>query len=134
MNSGCVPVADHMTGAATYLIRQGENGYVYRDGDAQMLFETAENLVKDAGLRDRLGRCAYETIHDSWNAEFAAGRLCRLIEELTGQRLDENVAEEGMAMEAVDRLNAARKSSHLSPCDPAPVISERRMFRYLTEK
>ena len=134
MNSGCVPVADHMTGAATYLIRQGENGYVYRDGDGQMLFETAEKLVKDAELRNRLGRRAYETIHDSWNAEFAAERLCRLIEGLTGQRLEADMAENGKTMETKERLNTARKIPRLIPCDPAPVISEQRMFRYLTEK
>ena len=134
MNSGCVPVADHMTGAATYLIRQGENGYVYRDGDHQMLFETVERLIRNAELRDKLGRQAYETIHGSWNAEFAAERLCRLIERLTGERLDEGMAEDGKAGGRTDAASISHRITRLIPCDPAPVISERRMFQYLTEK
>ena len=134
MNSGCVPVADHMTGAAAFLIRQKKNGFVYRDGDAQMLFETTEKLVGDAELRDRLGRGAYETIRDEWNAEFAAERLCQLIEELTGQRLDAERTEEGKGKEIADHAGRMHQISRLLPCDPAPVISEKRMFRYLTEK
>ena len=38
MNSGCAVVADHMIGAAPWLIRQGENGRMYRDGEEQELF------------------------------------------------------------------------------------------------
>lgn len=131
MNSGCAVVADHMIGAAPYLIRHGKNGYLYRDGDPQMLFKTVESLIRDEDGRKRLGRAAYETIRDTWNAENAAKSLCRLIERLTGILLDaqERKAspEEGEAPKAGDKMEFA-------PCEPAPVISERKMFRHLTEK
>ena len=44
MNSGCAVVADHMIGAAPWLIRQGENGRMYRDGEEQELFRTVERF------------------------------------------------------------------------------------------
>lgn len=126
MNSGCAVVADHMIGSAPYLIRHGENGYLYRDGDARMLFETVEELIKNPEKREAAGRRAYETIRDVWNAEKAAAGLCRLISELTGQCPDG-----GMASESA---KAHRSAEGFQPCQPAPVISERRMFRYLTGK
>ena len=46
MNSGCAVVADHMIGAAPWLIRQGENGRMYRDGEEQELFRTVERLLQ----------------------------------------------------------------------------------------
>ncbi|MBQ3907040.1 MAG: glycosyltransferase [Lachnospiraceae bacterium] len=123
MNSACVPVVGHMAGAAPYLIRHGENGFVYRDGDPQMLFKTVEKLLQDEALRKRLGKNAYQTIVGGWNAENAALRLCRLIEELTGLRLDDGA-----------QASTAECVARFLPCDPAPVISERKMFRFLTEK
>ena len=130
MNSGCAVVADHMIGSAPYLIVQGENGFVYRDGDVNMLFELTERLIKDEALRRSLGEKAYHTIYDTWNAGFASWRLCRLIEKLTGQRLDEDASDDALYEKAAED----GKARGFAPCDPAPVISERKMFRYLTEK
>ena len=130
MNSGCAVVADHMIGSAPYLIVQGENGFVYRDGDVNMLFELTERLIKDEALRRSLGEKAYHTIYDTWNAGFASWRLCRLIEKLTGQRLDEDASDDALYGKAAED----GKARGFAPCDPAPVISERKMFRYLTEK
>ena len=47
MNSGCAVVADHMIGAAPWLIRQGENG---RTGSA----ERRATLQRELGLPARL--------------------------------------------------------------------------------
>ena len=82
MNSGCALVADHMIGAAPYLINQGQNGYVYRDGCPEELFSLTEKLAVDRGLCQRLGRNAYRTIAENWNSENAASRLLKLIEGL----------------------------------------------------
>ena len=64
MNSGCALIAGHMIGAVPYLIEDGENGLVYRDGDRKQLFLLAERLVKSRKLCDRLGRNAYRQIND----------------------------------------------------------------------
>lgn len=78
MNSGCAVAAGHMMGAAPYLIRDGENGCCYRDGDVGELTDIVERLLSDAALRERLGRNACETITGTWNAEEAARRLLGL--------------------------------------------------------
>ena len=121
MNSGCVLVADHMVGAAPYLVRQGYNGYLYRDGDANMLFETVEKLVKDNGLCKKLGKSAYETITEVWNAETAAKNLILLVKNVVLQdtRMDKTPPK---------GLNG------LWPCAPAPVISEKKMWEAVVNR
>lgn len=84
MNSGCALVADHMIGAAPYLIQNGHNGFLYRDGKKEQLFARAEQLVRDRELCRRLGENAYRTITELWNAENAAGQLYRLIQSILG--------------------------------------------------
>lgn len=123
MNSGCALVADHMIGAAPYLIRHGENGLVYRDGDKGSLFAMAEELVRDPEKRRKLGRNAHDTIKNVWNAENAAERLCALIEKLSGIVIDEGV----------QRSAEKGEGDGFAPCDPAPVIPERKMYHYLTK-
>lgn len=120
MNSGCALVANHMVGAAPYLVRQGENGFLYEDGRDAMLFETVEKLVKDESLRKKIGRNAYQTIVGVWNAENAAKSLMELIESV--------VLTNGTA----DKIHMGL--DNLRPCVPAPVISERQMWRKLNGK
>jgi glycosyltransferase involved in cell wall biosynthesis len=105
MNSGCAVVADHMMGAAPFLIRQGENGLIYEDGREDKLFRMTERLVTDRQLCRRLGCGAYQTITGEWNAENAAERLLDFCEE--------------------------KKIVAQGPCSHAPVISERKMRRYI---
>lgn len=124
MNSGCALVIDHMVGAAPYLIRHGKNGLLYRDGDKKMLFEQAEILARDGQMRRMLGQNAYETIHSEWNAEKAADGLCLLLKK---------IQEGGGAYSTIKQGRIASETAKgFVPCQPAPVISEREMFRYLT--
>lgn len=144
MNSACALVIDHMIGAAPYLIRHGENGILYRDGDRDALFQAAERLARDGELRRRLGRNAYETIRDEWNAGRAAEELLKLAERLfSGEGAGNKTAGErkaagpGIETAGKQKIPAARvedKAPGFLPCQPAPVIPERKMFRYLTEK
>ena len=75
MNSGCVVVGNHMVGAVPYLIRHGENGFIYKDGSKSDLISFVEKLLEDEALRKSMGKKAYETITKVWNARTAAGRL-----------------------------------------------------------
>ncbi len=131
MNSGCAVVADHMMGAAPFLIEQGQNGYVYRDGDLSMLCEEVERLVRDPGLCRKLGTAAYETIQKEWNAETAAKRLVAFCIR-KGFLGTEDLADE-QVWRAED-FDGKEKEPALGPCSPAPVIGERQMFGKLMEK
>lgn len=75
MNSGCACVASHAIGAAAYLIRDRENGFLYRNGDVQQLYSLVKMLAKDVALCKIVGLNAYHTIVDTWNADVAATRL-----------------------------------------------------------
>ena len=82
MNSGCAVVASHAIGAVPYLIKQGENGVVYRSGDDEGLYKSVKRLLASPDEQRRLGTAAYTTIVTDWNAENAAERLISLSEHI----------------------------------------------------
>ncbi len=106
MNSGCAVIADRMEGATLYLIQQGENGYWCKKPDAEGLAELVEELLEDTKRREAMGRKAYETIADTWNAGVAAKRLLQMCGILAGGEAFISPWEQG-------------------PCSKAPVIKER---------
>ena len=108
MNSGCVEVVNAQVGAAPYLIRHGENGLVYPEGRYEKMEELVIDLFDHWEARKKMGRAAYETIRDTWNAEHAAQELLRFTRGL--QRGEITPAQTG-------------------PLSVAPVISPRRMYQ-----
>ena len=82
MNSGCAVVASHAGGAVPYLIQAGKNGLIYKNGDFHQFYQKVIHLMKDRDLCYELGKRAYETIINEWNAQVAAKRLLLLIDDL----------------------------------------------------
>lgn len=120
MNSGCALIADHMIGAVPYLVKHGENGFVYRDGDERQLFELTEKLVRDRDLCRELGRNAYRTITETWNAEHAAERVAKLCVKLGILSPNDMKITESEGKTA---------GSGISPCNDAPILSERGAYK-----
>ncbi len=87
MNSGCVEVVDERVGAAPYLIRHGENGLLYQNGRYEEMEALALDLFAHWEERRYMGRAAYETIRDMWNAEHAASALLRFTDRLRQGRI-----------------------------------------------
>ena len=112
MNSGCVEVVNAQVGAAPYLIRHGENGLVYPADRYEKMEELVLDLFEHWNERKVMGRAAYETIRDIWNADNAARELLRFAKGLEGGEIVP--AKEG-------------------PLSVAPVISPRRMYRAMTD-
>ena len=79
MNSGCAVVACNASGSVPFLIKNEENGITFCTGDQKKLNTHVERLINDKQFRERLGRNAYITIHDTWNAHVATQRLLKLI-------------------------------------------------------
>ena len=132
MNSGCALVADHMIGAVPYLVKNGENGLIYRDGKSQQLFSLAESLVTDRAFCRRLGRNAYRTITETWNAENAAKRLTELIDYIM---VREGIKPDNTVMKnpetgnpETDTENNFPSGNQYIPCAPAPILSEKYVF------
>lgn len=82
MNSGCAVVASHAIGSVPFLINDGENGLIYKDGDIDGLYNSVKRLLDDRDLRCRLGRNAYCTITEEWSANEAAKRFLVLLDAI----------------------------------------------------
>ena len=82
MNSGCAVVAADEIGSAPYLVEDGTNGLLFRSGDWNDLYAKVKRLADDGLLRERLGRAAYASLAEQWNAETAAPRLIELAKAL----------------------------------------------------
>lgn len=90
MNSGCALIAGKGMGAAPYLVRHGENGFLFDHRKPRQARELALQLARDGSLRRRMGTAAYETVRDLWNPQVAARRLYACIAaELNGGELPE---------------------------------------------
>ena len=112
MNSGCVEVASVQAGAVPYLIRHGENGLVYPGDSYEKMEELVLDLIQNWGKCKKMGRAAYETIRDTWNADHAARELL--------------IFSQGLMQG--DLLPAPT-----GPLSKAPVISPRKMYRAMME-
>ena len=65
-----------------YLIKDGENGLIYKDGSLKDLYNKVKFLLDSREQRERLGVNAYKTLTDVWNADIASERLLKLIETI----------------------------------------------------
>ena len=122
MNSGCTVIANHMIGAVPFLIRHEENGLIYEDGKEQQLFELTEKMLRKREICCNLGRNAYRTIIEEWNAENAAERICGLCKRLGF------LQREDIPGIAAANWEMAVKLPEKGPCSKAPIISERKMY------
>ncbi len=79
MNSGCVVIASKEIGAAPYLIKDRENGFMYKATDTKAIFKIIEDLYKNPERRLEIGTDAYNTIKNLWSPKVAAKRLYEFI-------------------------------------------------------
>lgn len=82
MNSACAVVASHAIGAAPYLVKHGENGLIYTSENMDDLYLKVKVLLEHPERQKELGRKAYYTITELWNADVAAKRFVKLNEEI----------------------------------------------------
>lgn len=79
MNSGCVTIAAKEIGAAPYLIKHGENGYLYHSCDEKELVRLIADVADNRDKCYEIGSLAYETILTTWNPKVAAKRIVEFI-------------------------------------------------------
>ena len=75
MNSACAVIADDAIGSVPFLIEEGKNGLTYQTGDIDGIVQKVKYLLDHTAERQAMGREAYRTITEEWNAEVAAERL-----------------------------------------------------------
>ncbi len=111
MNSGCAVVANCAIGAVPFLLKPDKNGLVYPNHRPDVFYDRIVRLIKNPEEIEKMGREAYHTIAEEWNAEKAAGRLLSLLKGLLAGKAE--FAEKGVLSRA-------------------PVIAQRRMYGYLS--
>ncbi|MDE6607521.1 MAG: glycosyltransferase family 4 protein [Lachnospiraceae bacterium] len=109
MNSGCALIAGHGIGAVPYLLKNGENGYVYRTGDEEEFIRMGKKLVLDQEKTEAFGRASYLRIEQEWNEKTAAKRLLELCRGILSGKITPPLS---------------------GPCSIAPVISPRKGYLY----
>ena len=112
MNSGCVEVASVQAGAVPYLIKHGENGLVYPGDSYEKMEELVLQLIQNWGKCKKMGRAAYETIRDTWNADNAARELLLFSRGL---------------------MQGDLLPAPAGPLSTAPIISPRKMYKAMME-
>lgn len=75
MASACVPVCTISVGAAPFLIRHGENGYVCNVNDAPQMYSWVRELSQNRLHLEEMQEAAYRQIREQWNPVAAAERL-----------------------------------------------------------
>ncbi|MBQ3079866.1 MAG: glycosyltransferase family 4 protein [Clostridia bacterium] len=89
MNSGCAVVASHAIGSVPFLLEDGKNGFIYKNGDIDGLYNHVVKLIEQPELREQMGSAAYQTLADQWNADVAAERFLALAQALIdGKKAD----------------------------------------------
>ncbi len=111
MNSGCAVVASHAMGSVPFLIEDGKNGCIFKNGNENELYEKVAGLLSAPERCDAIGKNAYHSISGTWNAAEAATRLIKLAEAIT-HGADTELYTSG-------------------PCSQAPVVCQKNMYAYI---
>ncbi len=86
MNSGCAVVASNAIGSVPFLVNDGENGMIYRDGNMRQLYQKVEWLLLHDYEREKIGAMAYRTLVEKWNANQAAERFFKVSKALLNEQ------------------------------------------------
>lgn len=79
MNSACAVVASHAIGSVPFLINDGENGFIYKNGDEDDLFNKVKFLLDNSEKRKEMSLKAYKTMTETWNAENAVVKFLEVV-------------------------------------------------------
>ena len=96
MNSACACVSSDVIGAAPFLIKDGQNGLVYKDGDFEDFYSKVKFLLDNSKKRKEMSKNAYETMANEWNAKNAVEKFCRLANSFDGKKLNVNLFSDGV--------------------------------------
>jgi len=111
MNSGCAVVACSAIGSVPFLLQDGKNGFAYPSGDVDALYEKVKYLLDNPETCKAMGRKAYDTILEQWNAETAAQRLLQLCQALLAGNARPALYDDG-------------------PCSKAEIIKDNQYTKY----
>ena len=86
MSNGCLLVGSDKIGSIPYLIKDGENGMVFKSGNLDSLHEKVKYLLDNPGRIIEMSKRGIDTIANLWSPARAAEALHTLITELLNHR------------------------------------------------
>ena len=89
MNNGCAIVANKNIGSVPYIIEDGKNGYSY--STKKEFYKSVEILINDKEKREKIGKNAYYTMINKWNAENAVKNFLDLSNKILNNEDISNV-------------------------------------------
>ncbi len=75
MNSLCAVVASHEIGSVPFLIKDKENGLIFKDKNINDLYEKVKYLLNNPIEREKISRNAYQTMVKDWSPQVASERI-----------------------------------------------------------
>lgn len=82
MANGCCLVGSDSIGAIPYLIKEGKNGMIFKNGSTIDLFEKVKFLIDNPEERINMARQGYSDMKNLWSPKHAAESLLQLIKDL----------------------------------------------------
>lgn len=82
LSNGCVLVASDAIGSSPYLIKEGYNGFTFKNCNVDSLTEKVEWLLRNPDKMEQIRINAINTMKDVWSPRQAANNLLRLIASL----------------------------------------------------
>lgn len=75
MEEGCAVIATHECGAGATMIRDGQNGLLFRAGDVGALAKGLRRMQDDPEMRRELAKGGRATVRQIWSPDIASERL-----------------------------------------------------------
>lgn len=75
MEEGCAVIATHECGAGATMIRDGQNGLLFRAGDVSALAKGLRRMQDEPEMRQELANDSRATVRQIWGPDVAAERL-----------------------------------------------------------
>ncbi len=82
MGCGCTPVCSHIIGSVPFLVKDGENGFIYPYWKKNIIVSKVRYLLDNPEECLEMGKRAYNDMIKLWNADVAAKRIVKLSSSL----------------------------------------------------
>ena len=86
MSNGCAIVASDSIGSIPFLVKDGENGCVFKSCDLDSLCNKVEYLLDNDSKRQSIAKNAYYTMRDIWSPRNAAMNFLKLVDDLQNSK------------------------------------------------
>lgn len=82
MSNGCTFVGSNAIGSVPFLVKDNDNGLIFKSGDINSLIGKVKYLLDNPAERKRLAQNAYHSMLDVWSPANAASRFIALYKAL----------------------------------------------------